>query len=42
MLESLAEGEAQEATPEFWRTLHAELSKRTKTGRGTRPKSRVA
>jgi antitoxin ParD1/3/4 len=42
LLESLLEGEAQEATPEFWSTLRAELSKRSKTGRGTRPKSRVA
>jgi antitoxin ParD1/3/4 len=30
LLESLAEGEAQEATPEFWSTLHAELGKRAK------------
>jgi len=36
LLESLLEGEAQEATPEFWATLRAELSKRTKAGRGTR------
>ncbi len=30
LLESLTEGEAQEATPEFWNTLRAELSKRAK------------
>jgi antitoxin ParD1/3/4 len=42
LLESLLEGEAQEATPEFWNTLRAELGKRTKSGRGARPKSRVA
>jgi antitoxin ParD1/3/4 len=42
LLESLLEGEAQEATPEFWSTLRAELGKRTKTGRGARQKSRVA
>jgi antitoxin ParD1/3/4 len=42
LLESLLEGEAQEATPEFWSTLRAELSKRTRTGRGARTKSRVA
>ena len=30
LLESLAEGEAQEATPEFWSTLRAELGKRAK------------
>jgi antitoxin ParD1/3/4 len=42
LLESLLEGEAQEATPEFWSTLRAELGKRAKTGRGARPKSRVA
>lgn len=42
LLESLLEGEAQEATPEFWSTLRAELGKRLKTGRGARPKSRVA
>jgi hypothetical protein len=29
--ESLLEGEAQEATPEFWSTLRAELGKRAKT-----------
>jgi antitoxin ParD1/3/4 len=30
LLESLAEGEAEEATPEFWSTLRAELGKRAK------------
>ena len=30
LLESLLEGEAQEATPEFWSTLRTELSKRSK------------
>jgi hypothetical protein len=30
LLESLLEGEAQEATPEFWSTLRAELGKRAK------------
>lgn len=38
LLESLAEDEAQEATPEFWNTLRTELSKRAKA----RPASRVA
>lgn len=38
LLESLAEGEAQEATPEFWNTLRAELGKRAKA----RQKSRAA
>ena len=36
LLESLLEGEAQEATPEFWSTLRAELGKRSnarQTGR---------
>ena len=42
LMESLMEGEAQEATPEFWSTMRAELSKRKKTGRGAQPKSRVA
>jgi len=28
LLESLLEGEAQEATPEFWNMLRTELSKR--------------
>ena len=36
LLESLLEGEAQEATPEFWSTLRAEFDKRAKTGRGAR------
>ena len=30
LLESLAEGEAEEVTPEFWSTLRAELGKRAK------------
>jgi len=30
LLESLAEGEAQEVTPEFWASLRSELSKRSK------------
>jgi antitoxin ParD1/3/4 len=30
LLESLLEGEAQEATPEFWNMLRTELSKRSK------------
>jgi antitoxin ParD1/3/4 len=30
LLESLLEGEAQEATPEFWGAVRAELSKRAK------------
>jgi antitoxin ParD1/3/4 len=38
LLESLLEGEAQEANPEFWATLRAELSERAKT----RKTSRVA
>jgi antitoxin ParD1/3/4 len=38
LLESLLEGEAQEATPEFWSTLRAELSKRAKA----QPTARVA
>ncbi|MGA2348911.1 MAG: type II toxin-antitoxin system ParD family antitoxin [Terracidiphilus sp.] len=42
LLESLLEGEAQEATPEFWSTLRAELSKRTRPGRGTRPAIQVS
>jgi antitoxin ParD1/3/4 len=42
LLESLLEGEAQEATPEFWSTLRAELSKRTRTGRGARQTVPVA
>jgi antitoxin ParD1/3/4 len=31
LLESLCEGDAQEATPEFWATLRTELSKRNKS-----------
>jgi len=42
LLESLLEGEAQEATPEFWSTLRAELSKRTRTGQGARQAVPVA
>jgi antitoxin ParD1/3/4 len=42
LLESLLEGEAQEATPEFWSRLRAELGKRARTGRGARQTSRVA
>ena len=42
LLESLAEGEAQEATPEFWSTLRSELIKRTKAERGARTKRQVA
>ena len=30
LLESLAEGKAQEVTPEFWANLRGELSKRAK------------
>ena len=30
LLESLAEGEAKEVTPEFWASLRSELSKRSK------------
>ena len=30
LLESLLEGESQEATPEFWDTLRIELGKRSK------------
>ena len=30
LLESLLEGEAEEATPEFWATLRTELGKRSK------------
>jgi antitoxin ParD1/3/4 len=40
LLESLVEGEAQEATPEFWSTLRSELGKRTRTGRGARQTTR--
>jgi antitoxin ParD1/3/4 len=42
LLESLLEGEAQEATPEFWSTLRAELGKRARPGRGARQTSKVA
>ena len=42
LLESLSEGEAQEATPEFWNTLRTELSKRAKTGRGARQTAQVS
>src|ERR1035438_2479394 len=42
LLESLLEGEAQEATPGFWSTLRAELSKRTKAGRGARQRGQVS
>ena len=34
LLESLLEGEPQEATPEFWSTLRSELGKRTRARRG--------
>ena len=36
LLESLLEGEAEEATPEFWSTLRAELGKRTKARKASR------
>ena len=36
LLESLAEGEAEEATPEFWSTLRAELGKRAKARKTVR------
>jgi hypothetical protein len=35
-LESLLEGEAQEATPEFWSEVRAELSKRVKARQAIR------
>jgi len=38
LLESLLDGEAQEATPEFWSKLRTDLSKRSKA----RQTSRVA
>ncbi len=38
LLESLLEGEAQEATPEFWSSLRAEFAKRSKA----RPTVRVS
>jgi len=31
LLESLLEGDPQEATPEFWSTLRSELGKRTRS-----------
>lgn len=40
LLESLAEGEAQEATPEFWATLRSELGKRSRTRQGASSASR--
>ncbi len=36
LLESLLEGEAEEATPEFWATLRSELGKRSKARRKIR------
>jgi antitoxin ParD1/3/4 len=36
LLESLLEGEAQEATPEFWSEVRAELSKRVKARQAIR------
>ena len=36
LLESLLEGEPQEATPEFWSTLRDELGKRTRGAQGAR------
>jgi antitoxin ParD1/3/4 len=36
LLESLLESDPQEATPEFWSTLRAELSKRTRGAQGAR------
>jgi len=36
LMESLLEGDAQEATPEFWSTLRAELGKRTRGAQGAR------
>jgi antitoxin ParD1/3/4 len=36
LLASLSEGEAQEATPEFWSALRAEFDKRKKTRQGAR------
>jgi antitoxin ParD1/3/4 len=36
LLESLLEGEAQEATPEFWSAVRAELSKRVKARQAIR------
>jgi antitoxin ParD1/3/4 len=38
LLESLLEGDAQEATPEFWATLRTELSKRAKSRQTIREK----
>jgi antitoxin ParD1/3/4 len=38
LLESLLESDPQEATPEFWSTLRAELSKRAKARQGIREK----
>ncbi len=36
LLESMLEGEPQEATPEFWATLRSELGKRSKAGQSLR------
>jgi antitoxin ParD1/3/4 len=36
LLESLLEGDAQEATPEFWGQVRAELSKRAKARQAIR------
>lgn len=36
LLESLREGEPEEATSEFWNTLRGELAKRSKARRATR------
>jgi len=40
LLESLLEGEPQEATPEFWATLRSELGKRTRGAQGARQTGR--
>jgi antitoxin ParD1/3/4 len=36
LLESLLEGDPQEATPEFWATLRTELGNRTRAAQGAR------